>query len=123
MKRDLELVRKLLIFFEDKPDGAHVEVPPIEGYSELQIKYHLVLMHEAAFLRCERILSSTDPQRVIYVIPFELTWQGHEFLQSVKDDTLWRKLNDRVVKASASWTFGILTEWLKHEIKQRIGLE
>ena len=120
---DLDLLRKLLIFFEDKPDGAPVEVPPIDGYSELQIKYHLVLMHEARFLSCERIFSSSDPQRVIYVIPFQLTWQGHEFLQSIKDDTVWRKLKECVLKPSASWTFGILTEWLKQEIKQRIGLE
>ena len=123
MKRDLDLVRKLLIFFDDKPDDKAIEVPPIQGYSESEIKYHLILMHEAGFLRCERVRSSTDPERVIYLLPFALTWQGHEFLQSVRDDTVWRKLKERVVKPSSSWTFAILGEWLKREIMQRIGVE
>ena len=122
MKRDFDLVRKLLAFFEDKPNDDPIEVPQIDGYSEQEIKYHLVLMHEAGFLRCERVRSLTDPERVIYVLPFELTWQGHEFLQSIKDDTVWRKLKERVIKPSASWTFAIVTDWLKHEINQRIGM-
>jgi hypothetical protein len=122
MKRDLDLVRKLLVFFDEKPDDSPVPVPSINGYSELMIKNHLVLMHEAGFLRCERVRSSTDPERVIYVVPFGLTWEGHEFLQSVKDDGVWRKLNESVVKPSASWTFGIIMEWLRQELRQRIGL-
>ena len=28
MKRDLELIRKLLIFFEEKESPEHVEAPP-----------------------------------------------------------------------------------------------
>ena len=53
MKRDPELIRKLLLFFDEKPGPEHVKVPPIEGYDELAIKYHLVLLqlaHDANFL-------------------------------------------------------------------------
>jgi hypothetical protein len=42
MKRDLELVRKLLFFFFDEKEGTHhVQVPPIPGYDESVIQYHL----------------------------------------------------------------------------------
>ena len=122
MKRDLDLIRKLLVFFEERPHGGPIEIPPIDGYSEMEIQYHLLLLHEAGFLRCERIRSSTDPDRVIRVIPFYLTWEGQEFLQSIKDDTVWRKAKEKVVKPLASWTIVILREWLKQEIKQRIGI-
>ena len=122
MKRDLELIRELLLFFEEKQDDAPVEVPPIEGYSQYQIAYHLLLMHEAGFLHGERQRSLSDPERVISVIPFTLTWQGHEFLQSIKDDNMWRKLKEHVLKPSASWSFAFIGEWIKHELKRTFGL-
>lgn len=82
MKRDFNLVRKLLLFFEKKADAKPVKAPAIEGYSELEIQYHLVLMHEAGLLHCETVTSESTPDRVIYVIPFDLSWQGHEFLDA-----------------------------------------
>jgi hypothetical protein len=122
MKRDLQLVRELLIFFEEKEKDIPVKIPPIEGRGNFEIMNHLVLMYEAGFLRCERIRSSTDPERVIEVLPFELTWHGHEFLQSIRDDNIWNKLNEQIVKPSASWTVTLVSEWLKNEIRQKIGI-
>lgn len=88
MKRDLELVRKLLIFFDEKPGPEHIEIPPISGYDDSTIKYHLVLLHDAGYLRCEPVKSSTS-DRTIYVLPFDLTWNGHEFLEKVRDQHIW----------------------------------
>jgi hypothetical protein len=53
---------------------------------------------------------------------FEITWAGHEFLQSIKDDTLWKKAKEDVLKPTASWTFAILAEWLKQEMKTKMGI-
>lgn len=121
MKRDIELVRKILIFFEEKQTPSHVEIPPIEGYDELTIKTHLVLMHEAGLLRCEPVTSSTS-SRVIYVIPFELTWIGHDFIQAMRDDNLWKRAKEYVIKPGASWTFEILKEWATVEVKKHLGM-
>jgi len=121
MKRDMELIRKLLLFFEDKESPEHVKIPPLEGYDEGTIKTHLELMHDAGLLRCEPVKSSTS-DRIIYVIPFELTWAGHDFLQTMRDDTLWKKAKEHVLKPGASWSFDILKEWAKHELKERLGL-
>jgi hypothetical protein len=107
MRRDLDLIRKLLIFFEEKRDARHVEVPPIEGFSELEIKYHLVLMYEAGLLQREAIKSSTS-DRVIYVIPFELTWEGHEFLVKVRNDGVWRRVKDAVASKGGSLAFSVV---------------
>lgn len=52
------------------------------------IKYHLVLLHDAGYLRCEPVRSSTS-DRVIYVRPFDLTWQGHEFLDKIRNPRIW----------------------------------
>jgi hypothetical protein len=109
VKRDLELIRKLLIFFEEKESPQHVEVPPIEGYDELAIKYHLVLLHDAGLLRCEPVRSGTS-DRVIYVLPFDLTWEGHEFLTKVKNEGVWNKILAVVAAKGGSMAFSIVNQ-------------
>lgn len=121
MKRDVDLIRKLLLFFEEKNDPKAVEIPPVDGYDDSTIKSHLVLMHDAGLIRCEPVRSTTS-ERVVYVIPFELTWEGHDFLQTMRDDTIWKKAKEQVLRPGASWSFEILKEWAKYEIKQRFGL-
>lgn len=119
MKRDFELIRKLLIFFEEKESPAHVEVPPIEGYDDGTIKTHLVLMHDAGLLRCEPIRSSTS-DRVIYVVPFELTWAGHEFLDKIRDETVWRKIRGFISSKGGSVAFSVLNELATRLAKEMI---
>ncbi len=121
MKRDFDLVRKLLVYFEEKPGPEHVEIPPIEGYDELTTKYHLVLLHDAGLLRCDPVTSSSS-DRVIYVLPFELTWNGHEFLAKIRDDGLWRKTKDTILSKGGQLTFNTITTVATTLMKKMIGL-
>jgi hypothetical protein len=109
MKRDFELIRKLLIFFEEKQSPEHVAVPAIDGYDDTTIKTHLVLMHDAGLLRCEPAKSSTS-DRIIYVIPFELTWDGHEFLDKVRNETVWAKIRDIIASKGGSIAFSVINQ-------------
>ena len=89
MKRDIDLVRKLLLYLEEKPDDKVVKDLELEGYSKGEVKYHFILMDQAGLLRCEREVSSSTSDRVIRVYPFSLTWQGHEFIEAARNDTFW----------------------------------
>ena len=107
MTRDMDLVRKLLIFFAEKPGPEHIEVPPVEGYDSSTIKNHLILMHEAGFLRTEQVKSSTS-DRIIYVVPFDLTWQGHEFLSKIRDEGIWQRVKTAIGQKGAPLTIDII---------------
>lgn len=106
MKRDLDLIRKLLLYFEAKADDRVDKCPTIGRHSPLEIKYHLLLMDEAGFLRCER--ETTPTGRTIYVLPMSLTWQGHEFLEAARNDKFWRRAKALVVKKSGALSFELL---------------
>ncbi|HHW2142459.1 TPA: hypothetical protein ACUT66_006159, partial [Pseudomonas aeruginosa] len=42
----------------------------------------------------------------------------------VSEDTLWKKAKDVILKPSASWSFGLLREYLKTEMARKLpGLE
>jgi Hypothetical protein (DUF2513) len=47
MKRDMDLVRQILITIEDYEDGFAPETVDVPGYTEETIGYHLVLMEAA----------------------------------------------------------------------------
>lgn len=118
MKRDFELIRKLLLFFEEKQSRGHIKAPRIEGYDEGIVQYHLVLMHEAGLLRCEAVRSSTTSDRIISVIPFELTWDGHEFLDKIRNENVWRKVRDTITSKSGSLAFAVV-----NQVATRLALE
>lgn len=107
MKRDFDLIRKLLIFFEEKETSEQVQVPPIDDYDETAIRYHLVLLYEAGFLRCEPATSETS-DRVIYVLPFNLTWDGHEFLAKIKSDGTWSRIRNTIESKGGALAFSVI---------------
>ena len=51
-----------------------------------------------------------------------LTWDGHEFLDAMRDDSIWEKVKENIIQPSASWTFALLLECAKNEIKNNLGI-
>nr|WP_315445759.1 DUF2513 domain-containing protein [uncultured Pseudomonas sp.] len=122
MKRDLDLVRKILMYYEDKEMDGMDRAIEVEGYSESSINYHLLLMDEAGLLRCERSVSSSTPSRVIKVYPFSLTWKGHEFLSSAKNESLWGKAKSLSLDKAGVLSFDIMKDLLISMAKDKLGL-
>ena len=55
-----------------------------------------------------------------------LTWEGHDFLDTVRDPDVWKRTKEGASKMGG-WTFGLLkdlgTAYLKHVAKERLGLD
>lgn len=122
MKRDLDLVRKILMYYEEKDVDGMDRTIELEGYAESLINYHLLLMDEAGLLRCERSVSSSTPSRVIRVHPFSLTWSGHEFLSSAKNDGLWSKAKSLSLDKAGVLSFDVIKDLLISLAKDKLGI-
>ncbi len=108
MKRDMDLARKILKLIEDDADPNNftdLDLEPLEGqgYNHEQIAYHFRLLHEA-----ELVDAKSTNQGVSYKVR-SLTWEGHDFLEASRDDTIWEKAKNIVLKK----TGGIAFETLK----------
>lgn len=110
MKRDLDLIRKLLIYFEEKPSLKVEESPAIDGYDQSIVQYHLRLMCDAGLINCEIERSSNTPERIIRVYPFDLTWEGHEFLMKVQSETTWQRIKETVTARGGALAFAVVNE-------------
>ena len=117
MKRDMDLVRSILIEVEKQPSGFASQEIHLEGYTDEQVGYHASIMHEAGLVHAVdvTVLSGTSPQAVIT----RLTWHGHEFLDAAREPTRWQQARDLVDRFSGApiqvWTH-VLTELVKRSV-------
>jgi hypothetical protein len=98
MKRNLDLIRKILIDVEgggyaSDPTGGASRIGdlPIGGDTDHDvITYHLLLLEEAGYVRV-RSDDDDDDDRSKLV---RLTWQGHDYLDKIRDDSAGSVLRD-----------------------------
>ncbi|MBW3130722.1 DUF2513 domain-containing protein [Hymenobacter profundi] len=106
MRRDIELVKSILEYFEAKTDFHHEEHIVIDGYSSNLIKYHLQIMYEAGFINAEPIQSQKG--RLYSLLPFRLTWQGHEFLDTIRSKKTWSRIKSIVQSKGLDLSFEVI---------------
>jgi hypothetical protein len=121
MKRDMELVRTLLFKIE-----ASNRAPRLSEIAARDDKaaytaadYHLRMLQEAGFIRGLAHASGAE------WVNLELTWSGHEFLDILRDQTIWEKTKAGATKLGVvglDLLLGIAKEYAKAEIKNRLGL-
>ncbi len=121
MKRDMELVREILLWMEIQPEGHNVNWDiKIDGYSDEQIAYHIYLMSQAGLIYAQEstFLESHSPQ----AIPISITWEGHEFIGAAKDRHLWDAAKSKVIGPAGTVAFTVLLEWLKVQALKKLGI-
>ena len=79
-------------------------------------------MFEAGLLDAESVVSSTTPTRIVRVLPFGLSWAGHEFLESIKNQTVFNKLKNRLGDSLGSVPFELIKELAISLGKEQLGL-
>ena len=118
MKRDLDLIRTILLEIEKKPDGStYFNVKPPTGVEMRVFMAHLELLIDAGFIKGivgEYALHKYEINR--------LTWDGHEFLDAARDNSVWEKAKKRVITETGAWTATLLFEYLKQQGRERLGL-
>lgn len=117
MKRDMDLVRKIMLAMEsDDYDGTSLE---IDGYSDEQIGFHAYLLSQAGLITSINMTSLGNSHPVH--MPEVLTWEGYEFLGSVTDPTNWEKTK-AMIKPAGGMVFSVIKELAIAELKAKIGI-
>src|SRR5437016_614225 len=120
MKRDMELVRKILLAIEEEPTGRAPRELKIEGYTDDEIGHHAYLMAEAGLIDGARVDGMHSPSRQVH--PTVITWAGHEFLAASRDESIWKKAMGIVKEKGGAVTVGVLTQLLTNLVKNNLGL-
>lgn len=89
MKRDMDLVRLILLRVEEQdPNSSSYESIAIDGYSAGEIREHVKLLKNAGMV--DDVHHDMDG----HVWIRSITWDGYDYLDRVRDDSRWRKTKD-----------------------------
>jgi DNA-binding MarR family transcriptional regulator len=119
VKRDMELVRKLLFFLEEKPDHVVMEKVVLEGYDDSTIAHHVIILYEAGYIEGEPQVSKSS-KRIIVVWPNRLTWEGHEFLAASRNESVWKKVKAKLTSGAGDIPIAILKELLLTTLRAQL---
>ncbi|MFU7528018.1 DUF2513 domain-containing protein [Qipengyuania sp. ASV99] len=101
MKRDLELIRSILLRIEDSENPWHDAEIEIDGHDQNTINFHLSLLIEAGFIQG---MQKSDPNSPFgyYVHYPQLCWDGYEFLETIRDKEIWAKAKNGAGQVGSS---------------------
>jgi hypothetical protein len=96
MKRDMDLVRLILLEIEDKYSSTAIYDLAVDGYDTVTVAYHCKILYEAGLISDYKAQYADNE---IYVFGVgSLTWDGNDFLEKIRDDSQWKKVKETITK-------------------------
>jgi len=90
MKRDMELVRKILFKIEENGPFEKCSVE-IEGYDMQEIAYHCEMLYDEGLIKDYYGVTLDNFDGVVKFWVQDLTWEGQDFIETIRQDTIWNK--------------------------------
>lgn len=124
MKLNHDCVRQLLLDIEEKvPFGSFISINLLcEDYPSPDVLYAAKKLEEAGYIE---ISSLNGDGELSSMLVESLTWEGHQFLDNIRDNEIWASTKKTVSKFSST-SLGIMAnvagQLLSAAIKSQIGL-
>lgn len=98
MKRDMELIRKILFEIEEKfePGLGILHGIPIEGYDKCIVGDHCELIYQAGLITDYKDQRGGQGNKLLMFSVGKLTNRGHDYLELIKNDEIWNKTEKEV---------------------------
>ena len=124
MKRDMNLIRELLLRLEESKAELYVSTLRVDGYSDEEIGYNAYLLIDGRLAEGKK---STKINQAADVLPVaqtltNLTWDGHDFLNSIKNDTVWNNTLNYLKEKSGNVPSNLIPPIAALFAKQYFGL-
>ncbi len=124
MRLNNDCVRDLLLTIEEEvgiDEYISIENTQIKDYSSDDLLYTALKLQEAGYINA-KVTNCLDGS--VSVDIFSLTWDGHKFLDNIRDNEVWSKTKSIVAKFS-SVSLGIVSnvaaQVILAMIKQQLG--
>jgi hypothetical protein len=121
MRRDWDVVRKILIKIETTVvPGRDIDSDSLEsdGIDPAVAAYHMGLLLNANLINGG---STKTMDSTLWCFASGLTWEGHEFLDSIRQDTIWNKVKVIAAEKGLDLTFDTIKIAAKSAIGQLFG--
>lgn len=112
MKRNWDTIRELLSKVEEctLPNDM-VRLSDFATERAAEISYHMGLLIDAGLVRGQ-LVKTLGPEIKDFFAE-QLTWEGHEFLDSIRSETVWNKTKKIFSEQGLSMTFDLIKDAAK----------
>lgn len=107
MRLNMDCIRDTLLYISKQPLSKKIKIEDlyqnIPGYNSDEIYYSCIKLIEAGYLSGQtvQILGNRTPHlNEIY----DITYQGHEFLNTIEDETIFHKTKKKVLDQTSSFS-------------------
>jgi len=121
MKRDLDLIRDILLHIEKMDDGGSGWVDEWGDLSDVDDKTridHVKMLWEVGYI------DATDASSMsgTHYIPRRITMAGHDYLDSVRDPKIWRDTKSGLKKVGGGASLAIIQALANGLINKALGI-
>jgi Hypothetical protein (DUF2513) len=114
MKRDMDLIREILLEMENLPSYEMWQSASLLGYDEKDVVAHVQLAEDAGLLIASYCSGPTATVQ-------RITNEGFDFLESSKQKTLWERAKGQVISNGLPMTIATLKAVLQKLISDAIA--
>lgn len=125
MKRDLDLIREIMLVLEDKMEYGKnfmsdklFEIMQNETLSLAKLTYHIGLLVEGNFIRAKELKTFSDGSTFTINT---ITSDGHDFIDTIREKHTWDIVKEKAVKIGG-FTLSLLVDIGKEYLKKEICL-
>ncbi|WP_026354001.1 DUF2513 domain-containing protein [Woodsholea maritima] len=123
MKRDDDLIRRILLEVEKSIDEGSPPLMEIQGVSKEEFSGHTRLLVDAGFVEASvyEVLSGPSPFAIK-----RLTWRGHEFLDSTRSPDIWNKTKkgaEKIGGLGLDLMLDLSKAYAKDLIAEKLGIQ
>jgi hypothetical protein len=120
MKRDMDLIRTLMLTIEGIEHGEGIKHPAlkatVEDVDSLTLDGHLKLLRDAEFV----YFGPTTAGLFYYL---GITWDGHEFLDAARDQGVWQQAKDAMQSVGGQASTAIWIRVLGEIVLSNLGMK
>lgn len=104
MKRDWDLIRKILTCMEEKPAGQNLDMEELSG-NKAENFAHIKMLKEAGFLNAA--IAGFQEGGGVAIVQ-SLTFEGYDLLDTIRNETVWNGIKKTAVQKGLDLTFDVV---------------
>lgn len=109
MVRNWVIIRAILLRLEAAATpNTTLNAKDFPEFSEQEVAYNMRLLNDAGYIKANILESTSGDGHIAAALARSLTNSGHELLDTIRNDTVWRKIQETFKTKGIEMTFDLV---------------
>ena len=109
MIKNWTIIREILLRLEAaSTPNTTLNAKDFLDFSEQEVAYNMRLLNEAGYIKANILESKTGDGHIAAALARSLTNSGHELLDTIRNDTVWVKIQETFKTRGIEMTFDLV---------------